>query len=81
MLYSEVRSNFVCTALRASTCIGFRTPQQVLARSRKDLGYTEGPNNSNRFAASWGLPGQAWCADAVCRWLADADALDNLRGS
>ncbi len=52
------------------------TALDVLRRARTDLGYREGANNANKFSASWHKPGQAWCADAVTRWLADAKALD-----
>jgi hypothetical protein len=54
------------------------TAAGALATARADLGYTEVPFGSNcqKFSFSWGCPCQAWCADAVCRWLADAGALD-----
>jgi hypothetical protein len=39
--------------------------ETMLAQARSQLGFREGPHNSNPFSHYFGRPGEAWCADFV----------------
>src|SRR5699024_5883042 len=41
----------------------------IIDRAKRDLGYTEGPNNDTKFGDWYGLPNQPWCAMAVSKWI------------
>lgn len=48
------------------------TAQEVLAIAKKEVGYVEGKNNSNKYGQWYGMNGVAWCAQFVSWCLAQA---------
>lgn len=58
-----------------------KTGQKLVDIAKKQEGYKEGPNNSNKFTqAMTGKKGQAWCADFVS-WVAKEAGLKSPRSS
>ena len=43
------------------------TAKQTMDVARKQIGYTEGPNNDNKYGRSFGANHQSWCA-IFCWW-------------
>ena len=40
-------------------------PNKVVEIALKEVGYTEGKNNANKYSKALGKPSQSWCADFV----------------
>ena len=47
-------------------------PNKVVDIALKEVGYTEGKNNANKYSMALGKPAQSWCADFVVWCMKEA---------
>ena len=56
------------------------TAIEILNYATKEIGYTEGRNDANKYGTWYGLPDTAWCAEFVSYIFNEANALALLPG-